>query len=340
MNVFGVFFHPLHNFFAGYLLFTCGYLTRCRTLIWMTSTTFERNLTFKSFITLHMYLPRLPQVSDALSFVKEILQQLTNQRASIEEDIQSSFEDLHKQLDVRKSVLLMELEVTYGLKQKVGTLFHVWHTQSVFLPTQSASFGLDIINILSGIFSGPPSSGGQPRQGWGGHHGLLYPDWGGSGWRGVCGQSAGRAGAEGKTGGISWDRPSLSARGEWPAGSADGDRRAEEVHPQPGDHRHHQVRQCWHKIFKTLLKSIYAVRTIWLTIISLNILSAVASQSEAMGAGLEQCIVGHPASVTIVTRDKSGGACKSGNAILSAEVCLIPSNNNNKKNVAQSTKIT
>ena len=62
---------------------------------------------------------RLPQISDTLSLVKEILQQLTNQRASIEEDIQSSFEDLHKQLDVRKSVLMMELEVTYGLKQKV-----------------------------------------------------------------------------------------------------------------------------------------------------------------------------------------------------------------------------
>lgn len=50
------------------------------------------------------------------------------------------------------------------------------------------------------------------------------------------------------------------------------------------------------------------------------LVSAVASQSEAMGAGLEQCLIGHPASVTIVTRDKSGGACKSGNAILSAEV--------------------
>lgn len=43
-----------------------------------------------------------------------------------------------------------------------------------------------------------------------------------------------------------------------------------------------------------------------------------------MGAGLEQCVVGHPASVTIVTRDKSGGACKSGNAILSAEVHFMP----------------
>lgn len=67
----------------------------------------------------HIRPCRLPQISDALSFVKEIHQQLTNQRASIEEDIQSSFEDLHKQLDVRKSVLLMELEVTHGLKQKV-----------------------------------------------------------------------------------------------------------------------------------------------------------------------------------------------------------------------------
>lgn len=66
----------------------------------------------------------LPQISDALTLVKEILQQLTNQRASIEEDIQSSFEDLHKQLDVRKSVLLMELEVTYGLKQKVSQSQH------------------------------------------------------------------------------------------------------------------------------------------------------------------------------------------------------------------------
>lgn len=72
-------------------------------------------------LTLQICLPRLPQISDTLSLVKEILQQLTNQRASIEEDIQSSFEDLHKQLDVRKSVLLMELEVTYGLKQKVRT---------------------------------------------------------------------------------------------------------------------------------------------------------------------------------------------------------------------------
>lgn len=68
---------------------------------------------------------RLPQISDALNLIRELLQQLTNQRASIEEDIHSNFEDLHKQLDVRKSVLLMELEVTYGLKQKVR-LQNIW----------------------------------------------------------------------------------------------------------------------------------------------------------------------------------------------------------------------
>lgn len=68
----------------------------------------------------------------------------------------------------------------------------------------------------------------------------------------------------------------------------------------------------------------FGFNAISLTLVFLLILSAVASQSEAMGAGLEQCIVGHPASVTIVTRDKSGGACKSGNAILSAEVHSTP----------------
>lgn len=76
-------------------------------------------LTFFIFPCILFLSHRLPQITDSLSLVKEILQQLTNQRASIEEDIQSSFDDLHKQLDVRKSVLLMELEVTFGLKQKV-----------------------------------------------------------------------------------------------------------------------------------------------------------------------------------------------------------------------------
>lgn len=35
------------------------------------------------------------------------------------DDIHSTFDELQKTLNVRKSVLLMELEVNYGLKHKV-----------------------------------------------------------------------------------------------------------------------------------------------------------------------------------------------------------------------------
>lgn len=62
-----------------------------------------------------------------------------------------------------------------------------------------------------------------------------------------------------------------------------------------------------------LKKSIHNLGTIVTT-------SAVASQTEASGEGLEQCTVGIPTSVTIVTRDKAGGLCKAGNAVISAEV--------------------
>lgn len=36
------------------------------------------------------------------------------------DDIHSTFDELQKTLNVRKSVLLMELEVNYGLKHKVS----------------------------------------------------------------------------------------------------------------------------------------------------------------------------------------------------------------------------
>ncbi|KAJ8281118.1 hypothetical protein GJAV_G00063740 [Gymnothorax javanicus] len=62
---------------------------------------------------------RLPEIDSALQVLSEILQQLTSQKSSIEEDIHSAFDELQKTLNVRKSVLLMELEVNYGLKQKV-----------------------------------------------------------------------------------------------------------------------------------------------------------------------------------------------------------------------------
>ncbi|XP_067105916.1 tripartite motif-containing protein 2 isoform X2 [Osmerus mordax] len=62
---------------------------------------------------------RLPEIDTALQVLSEILQQLTNQKSSIEGDIHTTFDELQKTLNVRKSVLLMELEVNYGLKQKV-----------------------------------------------------------------------------------------------------------------------------------------------------------------------------------------------------------------------------
>lgn len=63
--------------------------------------------------------PRLPEIDSALQMLSEILQQLTSQKSSIEDDIHTTFDELQKTLNVRKSVLLMELEVNYGLKQKV-----------------------------------------------------------------------------------------------------------------------------------------------------------------------------------------------------------------------------
>ncbi|XP_068606691.1 tripartite motif-containing protein 2 [Brachionichthys hirsutus] len=62
---------------------------------------------------------RLPEIDSALQRLSEILQQLTNQKTSIEDDVHAVFDELQKTLNVRKSVLLMELEVNYGVKQKV-----------------------------------------------------------------------------------------------------------------------------------------------------------------------------------------------------------------------------
>lgn len=65
-------------------------------------------------------MSRLPEINSALQTLADILQQLATQKSSIEDDIHSTFEELQKTLNVRKSVLLMELEVSYGLKQKVS----------------------------------------------------------------------------------------------------------------------------------------------------------------------------------------------------------------------------
>ncbi|XP_070978436.1 tripartite motif-containing protein 2 [Oncorhynchus clarkii lewisi] len=196
---------------------------------------------------------RLPQISEALVSLREILKQLTNQRDLIEEDIHVSFEELHKTLDVRKSVLLMELEVTYGLKQKV-------------LQAQ-----LD--TLLQG------------------HRGIAD----------TCTQTEEA---------LSGKASAASLQAERGLGERLGELASQGLPFQAEEND--QLDLVMEA--EGLRKSIHNLGTIVTT-------SAVASQSEASGVGLEQCIVGFPACVTITTRDKAGGHCRTGNAILSAEVC-------------------
>lgn len=77
-------------------------------------------------LTFYLTASRLPEIDSALQTLSEILQQLTNQKSAIEDDIHATFDELQKTLNVRKSVLLMELEVNYGLKQKVSAEWSSW----------------------------------------------------------------------------------------------------------------------------------------------------------------------------------------------------------------------
>lgn len=63
----------------------------------------------------------MPEIDGALLMLSEVLQRLTGRKSAIEEDIHAAFDELQKTLNVRKSVLLMELEVNFGLKQKVSS---------------------------------------------------------------------------------------------------------------------------------------------------------------------------------------------------------------------------
>lgn len=83
---------------------------------------------------------RLPEIDSALQVVSEIINQLATQKSSIVDEIHSTFEDLQKTLNVRKSVLLMELEVNYGLKHKVSVyLFLIGKGMllSILLPSKT-----------------------------------------------------------------------------------------------------------------------------------------------------------------------------------------------------------
>ncbi|XP_030631849.1 tripartite motif-containing protein 2 [Chanos chanos] len=195
---------------------------------------------------------RLPQIAGAVQCLRDILQQLSSQRVSIDEDIHSSFNELHKTLDVRKSVLLMELEVTYGLKQKVLQA----QLDTLLQEEQSISSSCSLTEeALSGNNTAAVLQ--------------VHQDMG--------------------------EKLSQLASQGLP------------LQPEENDQLDLVMET------EGLRKSIHNLGTIVTT-------NAVASQTEASGEGLEQCTVGQPASVTITTRDKAGGLCKTGNAIISAEV--------------------
>uniref|UniRef100_W5LFL7 Tripartite motif-containing protein 2 n=1 Tax=Astyanax mexicanus TaxID=7994 RepID=W5LFL7_ASTMX len=195
---------------------------------------------------------RLPQIREAARSLREILQQLSVQKNSIEEDIHYSFSELHKTLDTRKSVLLMELEVTYGLKQKV-------------LQAQLDTLLKEEVAINSNC--------------------RITGD-------ALDAESEAAVLQTHKT--VGEKLSALASQGL-------------PLQPEENDQLELMME------VEGLRKSIHNLGAIITT-------NAVASQTEAAGEGLEQCVVGQPASVIITTKDKSGGVCKTGNAIISAEV--------------------
>ncbi|XP_062865705.1 tripartite motif-containing protein 2 [Trichomycterus rosablanca] len=195
---------------------------------------------------------RLPQIRDTVQSLRDVLQQLSTQRNSIEENIHSSFSDLHKTLDTRKSVLLMELEVTFGMKQKV------LQNQLDTLLKEEAAINSNC-NLTGEALNG--ASEAFVLQ--------THKDFG--------------------------ERLSEMA--------------SEGLPLQPEENNQLELAME----MEGLRNSIHNLGAIITT-------NAVASHTEASGEGLEQCFVGQPTSLIITTRDKSGGLCKTGNAVISWEV--------------------
>uniref|UniRef100_A0A1A8EY00 Tripartite motif-containing protein 2 n=1 Tax=Nothobranchius korthausae TaxID=1143690 RepID=A0A1A8EY00_9TELE len=195
---------------------------------------------------------RLPEIDSALQMLSEILQQLTNRKSSVEDYIHSTFDELQKTLNVRKSVLLMELEVSYGLKQKV-------------LQAQLDALlqGQEGINSSCNFTEQALSHGTDAEV-------LLVKKQMG-------------------------ERLIELANQELPL--------------QPGENDQLDFR------VETdgLKKSIHNLGSVITT-------NAVAFETVATGEGLRHCVVGVPTSVTITTKDKDGGLCKMGNAIITAEI--------------------
>uniref|UniRef100_A0A8C1VZY3 Tripartite motif-containing protein 2 n=1 Tax=Cyprinus carpio TaxID=7962 RepID=A0A8C1VZY3_CYPCA len=195
---------------------------------------------------------RLPEIDSALEVLSDILQQLSNQKSSIEEVIHATFEELQKTLNVRKSVLLMELEVNYGLKQKV-------------LQAQLES--------------------------------LLQ---GQEGIRSSCNftEQALNHGSEAE---VLLVKKQMSERLDELA--------SQELPLRPEENSQLDF------LVETdgLRKSIHNLGAIITT-------NAVAAETVATGEGLRHCIMGQPTSVTITTKDRDGGLCRTGNALLIADL--------------------
>uniref|UniRef100_A0A8C4ZU85 Tripartite motif-containing protein 2 n=1 Tax=Gadus morhua TaxID=8049 RepID=A0A8C4ZU85_GADMO len=197
----------------------------------------------------------LPEIDSALLMLTEILQKLTNQKSSIEDDIHNTFDDLQKTLNVRKSVLLMELEVNFGLKHKV-----------LQAQLDTLMQGQEGIHSSCSFTEQALSHGSEAEV-------LLVH-------KQMSERLAGLAHRELPL------RPAENHQLDFQA-ETDG-----------------------------LRKSIHNLGSIATT-------SAVASHTVATGDGLRQCAVGVATSITVTTKDKDGELCKTGNAVLAADLAGV-----------------
>ncbi|XP_051939367.1 tripartite motif-containing protein 2 isoform X1 [Hippocampus zosterae] len=195
---------------------------------------------------------RLPEIDGALLMLSEVLQRLTGRKSAIEKDIHAAFDELQKTLNVRKSVLLMELEVNFGLKQKV-------------LQAQLDNLlqGQDGIRSSCDFTEQALSHGGEAEV-------LLV-------------------------------KKQMSERLAELA--------AQELPLRPGENDQLDCRLETEGV----KKSIHNLGSVVTT-------NAVASETVATGEGLRHCVAGVPTSITVTTKDKDGGLCKMGNAVLTAEI--------------------
>uniref|UniRef100_A0A8C2HUM3 Tripartite motif-containing protein 2 n=1 Tax=Cyprinus carpio TaxID=7962 RepID=A0A8C2HUM3_CYPCA len=191
-------------------------------------------------------------IDSALEVLSDILQQLSDQKSSIEEVIRTTFEELQKTLDVRKSVLLMELEVNYALKQKV-----------LQAQLESLLQGQEGIRSSCSFTEQALNHGSEAEV-------LL-----------VKKQMSARL-----------DELANQELPLWPEENSQLDFLVET---------------------DGLRKSVHNLGALITT-------SAVAAETVATGEGLRVCIVGQPTSVTITTKDRDGGLCRTGNALLVADL--------------------